>query len=229
MAQYELNLADYWLIINRRRIVVIIISLLVFLGTVLYTLRIKPRYRAVATLMITEQKTFSTVLMELSGSPLGDPLASYARSITSLPVIEETVKQLGLVGKNATAEEITKAAGSLQGAVRAEVLGETNLINIIVTHYEPQLTAKLANKIVEVFIAQNLKEKSKQARKVREFIGEQLVDLGKKLTDSENKLKEFKVKETPSGAALALQSKLGSWKRRRINFPRFIPIATPIL
>lgn len=209
MAQYELNLTDYWLIINRRRIIVIFITFLVFLGTVLYTLRIKPQYRATATLMITEQKTFSTVLMELSGTPLGDPLTSYARSITSLPVIEEAVNQLGLAGKNATPEEITNVAGSLQGAVGTVIQENTNLIDITVTHHEPQLTAKLANKIVEVFIAQDLKDKSKQARKVREFIESQLVDLGKKLTDSENKLKEFKEKETPSGAALALQGKLG--------------------
>lgn len=209
MAQYELNLADYWLIINRRRIIVIFITALVFSGTVLYTLRIKPQYRATATLMISEQKTFSTVLMELSGSPLGDPLASYARIITSQPVIEEAVKQLGLVDKNATEEQIAKAVGSLQGGVRAELLGDTNLINVIVTHYDLLLTAKLANKIVEVFIAQNLKEKSKQARRVREFIEDQLVVLAKKLADSENKLKEFKVKETPSGAAVTLQNKLG--------------------
>ncbi|MDP2043887.1 MAG: polysaccharide biosynthesis tyrosine autokinase, partial [Candidatus Omnitrophota bacterium] len=47
------------------------------------------------------------------------------------------------------------------------------------------------------------------ARKVREFIEGQLTELGKRLTDSENKLKEFQEKETPSGAALALQNKLG--------------------
>jgi capsular exopolysaccharide synthesis family protein len=209
MAQYELNLMDYWLIISRRRITVFVIAFTVFLGTILYTLSIKSEYQATATLMITEQKTMSTVLMELSGTPLGDPLVSYARSITSLPIIEGAVKQLGLAGKNATPEEITDVAGSLQGAVGTSIQENTNLIDIIVTHHEPELTAKLANKIVEVFIAQDLKDKSKQSRKVREFIEGQLVDLGKKLADSENKLRDFREKETPSGAAVSVQNKLG--------------------
>ena len=74
MAQYELNLMDYWQIINRRRIVIIIIFFVVFLGAVLYTEGIEPQYQAFATLMITEQRSFSTVLMELSGAPIGDPM-----------------------------------------------------------------------------------------------------------------------------------------------------------
>ena len=208
MAQYELNLTDYWLIIIRRRTVVVIITLVVFLGTVLYTFGIKPQYQATATLMITDQKSFSTVLMELAGTPIGDPMTSYARNITSLPVIEEAVKELGLAGEDATPEEITDVAGSLQGAVGTAIQENTNLINITVTHHKPQLTAKLANKIVEVFIVQNLKEKSKQVRKVREFIENQLEEQKKKLADSENKLKKLKETEAPSGMLFALQNKL---------------------
>jgi len=208
MAQYELNLMDYWRIINKRRIVIIAIFLAVFLSAVFYTKSIRPVYQASSTIMITEYKSLSTVLMELSGTPIGDPLASYARTITSLPVIEEAVRQLGLAGKNATPEQITEIAGSLQGAVSAEVRENTNLINIVVTHNDPELTAKLANEVAKVFIAEDLREKTKQARRVREYIEKQLGEVEKRLINAENNLKEFKEKTSPSGIAISFQNRL---------------------
>jgi tyrosine-protein kinase Etk/Wzc len=208
MPQYELNLRDYWQIIYKRHLVLIVIFLAVLLTDILYTSTLKLIYKATATIKITEQKSFTTILTELSGTTLGDPMISYARTINSLPILEEAVKQLGLAGKNASPEQVTELAGSLQGTVSAQIEENTNLIRINVTHNERELTAKLANKVAQAFIAENLKENSKQARKTKEFIAGQLDELVRKLTNSENNLKRFKEQTGPSGIALKLQEQL---------------------
>jgi capsular exopolysaccharide synthesis family protein len=208
LPQYELNLRDYGQIIYRRRFALIIILFSVLLGTFFYSQTLKLKYKAITTIMITERRSFSSVFMEFIGNQYGDPMLTYARTINSLPIIEEAVRQLGYAGKNATPAQITAAAGLLQGAVNAAIEPNTNLIRINVIHVNPQLTAELANKVAEVFIAENLKANSKQARKTREFISEQLIDLEKKLTESEDRLKKYKEKEAPSGIAIALQNNL---------------------
>ena len=208
MPQYELNLRDYGQIIYRRRLTLISIISAVILGTFLYSQTLKLKYKATATIMITERRSFGSIFMEFIGNQYGDPMLTYARTVNNLPIIEEAVRQLGYAGKNATATQITAMAGSLQGAVNAVIEPNTNLIRINVIHEDPQLAAKFANKVAEVFIAENLKENSKQARKTREFISEQLTDREKKLIESEDKLRKYKEKEAPSGIAIALQNNL---------------------
>jgi capsular exopolysaccharide synthesis family protein len=208
LPQYELNLRDYGQIIYRRRFTLIVILFAVILTTFFYSQTLKKRYKATATIMITERRSFNSIFMEYIGNQYGDPMLTYARTVSNLPILEEAVRQLEYAGKNATAAQITVLAGSLQGAVSAVIEPNTNLIRINVIHENPQLTAEFANKIAEVFIAENLKGNSKQARKTREFISEQLVDREKKLAESENRLKKYKEKEAPSGIAIALQNNL---------------------
>jgi tyrosine-protein kinase Etk/Wzc len=220
MPQYELNLMDYWQIIYKRRLAIVIIFIVIFLASILYTQTIIPQYRATSSVMITVYKSLSSVLMELSGTPIGDPMVSYAEVAGSIPIIEEAVRQLGLAGKDATPQQVTEIAGSLQGAVSTEVQSNTSIITITVTHENAELTAELANKIAEVFIAGNLKEKSKQVRKVREFIENQVAESQKKLTNSENTLKEFKEKEAPSGIAVAFQEKLSALETEKVKLSK---------
>ena len=208
MPQYELNLRDYWQIIIKRRAVLSTIFSFVLLGSILYTRTLAPLYKASATIMIRQFQSVGTLLLELTGSPIGDPMLSYARSINSLTILEEAVRQLGIAGIDPDPEEVTKIASSLQGAVDTRIEPDTNIIVITATLQDRVLTAKLANKIAEVFISENLKENSKQARKTREFIEGQLSDLEKKLMGSEDVLKQFKEKEAPSGIAVGLQQKL---------------------
>ena len=220
MPQYELNLRDYWQIIYKRHFVLFVVFATVFLSVALYTSMLKPVYKATSTIKITEQKSFSTILTELAGTPIGDPMISYARTINSLPIIEEAVKQLGLAGENPSAEDITEVAGSLQGAVDAQIEENTNIIRISVEHENPQLVSKLANKVAEVFIAQNLKENSKQARRTKEFIQAQLEEVQKKLINSENSLKRFKEQEAPSGIAIKLEERLMALEADKNKFSK---------
>ena len=216
MAQYELNLTDYFQIILKRRVIIIVVFAAVFLASVLYTGTIKPLYRASSTVKINEYKSVGTLLLELSGSPTGDPMLSYARSINSLPIMEEAVRQLGLLNKKAGPEAITELAGSLQMAVSTSIPENTNLIKITVTHPDRQLTAKLANKIAEVFITENLKENTKQARRTKEFIEGQLSEVERKLKVSEEAFKKFKEKgASAAGVAVGLQDKLAILQAER--------------
>lgn len=206
--QYELNLRDYWLIIKKRYVVLAVIFLVVFVPVIIYTNMQKPLYQARASVQLIERKTVGGLLTELVTVKSGDPLLTQSKVITSLPLLEKVVIELGLAGGQPSAAAVMGWARALQGMVSTDIVTGTNIIYIVVTHSSPQMTADVANKISEIYIIENLKEKNKQSRNVREFIEKQLEEISTRLMASEDELARFKEIEVPSGVALPLQNKL---------------------
>lgn len=220
MPQYELNLREYWQVIEKRWFILVIIFLAVQIATGIYTNSQKPLYQAVSSVQWNENKTFANLLLEFFNINLnvfraGDPLVTQSKIITSLPVLERVVKDIGLVNTDASPDEIRGVAASIQGRISTSVVTGSNIINIIVTHGKPQIAAKIANRVAEVYIDEDLKEKSKQSRTVREFIEKQLVEISAKLKTAEEQLAKFKEIKIPSGVALPLQDKLANLEAER--------------
>jgi tyrosine-protein kinase Etk/Wzc len=215
MAQFELNLRDYWQIIRKRQMVLLIIFFAVLMSAVVYTGLQQPVYRAIASVQWIERKTLGSLLTEMVTVRAGDPLVAQSRIITSLPVLEAVVKEMGLVDSDAGLEKITQKARELQPLVTTEVIADTNIIHIIVNHKNREVVALIANYIAKAYIDENLKEKTKQSRSVREFVEGQLEEVSNKLRICEDKLAEFKETELPSGVALSMQNRLSDLQRRR--------------
>jgi uncharacterized protein involved in exopolysaccharide biosynthesis/Mrp family chromosome partitioning ATPase len=215
MPQYELNLRDYWQIIQKRRGVMLLVFFAVVISSVIYTNLQKPIYRAVATIQWQEGKPLTQMLTEIVMVRPGDPLVSQARIIKSQPVLEKAVMELGLAGRDATPEEINNLVGSLKGAVSTEIIPDTNIIRIYVVHGDPQVAAQIANKVAEAYIWKNLEDKLKEVRQLKAFVEGRLSDLEVKLKNAEDALANFKEKEIPTGIAIPLQNRLADLETRK--------------
>jgi len=218
MPQYELNIRDYWQIIQKRRWVFITVFLVIFIFSIIYTNMQTPIYQATSAVQWVERRTMGSLLTDLVVETRGDPLVTQARIITSLPILEKVVVGLGLVREGATQTEIAQEARALQGSVSANTVTDTSIIHINVTHTNPQMAANIANKIAQVYIVENLKDKSKESRSVREFIEKQLEEVDAELKNSEEALAGFKEVEAPSGTALLLQNTLTDLELKRQEF-----------
>ncbi len=218
MPQYELNLRDYWQTIRKRQMILWVIFFAVLIPSAIYTNMQKPLYQASAAVRWIERKAFGNLLVDLASAPVGgSPLITQSRVITSQPILETVVKELGLVAEHASADEIRGQAAVLQGAVSTNVDSEANIIHIVVTYGDPKMAAKIANKIAEVYMIENEGENSMQSRRVREFIEKRIGDVIAKLDKSEEALASFKEKESPSGVGLALQNRLADLEAKRQN------------
>lgn len=215
MPQYELNLRDYWQIIQKRLGIMLFVFFVVVVSSVIYTNLQKPIYRATATLQWQESKPLTQMLTEMVMVRPGDPLVSQARIITSQPVLEKAVIDLGFAGKNATPQEINNFVGFLKGAVSTEIIPNTNIIRIYVVYGDPQMAARIANKIAEAYIWKNLEDQTKAVRQVKTFIEGRLSDLELKLRNAEDTLANFKEKEVPTGIAIPLQNRLADLEAKK--------------
>lgn len=99
---------------------------------------------------------------------------------TSLPVLTETAGETNSDEQAAlTPEEKERAdryAGELLGGLTVEQVERTNLVTISVKSSIPDLAAKVANKVAEVFIDQDINRETEGAKK-------NLADLGKSIEE----------------------------------------------
>ncbi|OGX41016.1 MAG: hypothetical protein A3C53_06630 [Omnitrophica WOR_2 bacterium RIFCSPHIGHO2_02_FULL_68_15] len=225
----ELNLRDYWRIFRKRRWVVLGVGLVV-VGVVYGSARMEARlYDAKSTIRILPRENLGQAFMGqlISGTDELE-ISSYARVAKSLSVLERVVRELPLVGPETPGPAARDIARDLQGRVSTRIVEAghalTSLIEIKVTDTEPQRAADIGNKIAEVFIEEDLNDRRRQARQVRLFIEQQLLELQQRLRTAEDALGAYQAREGPAGVALPLQQKLADLESERV---RLLQVFTP--
>ncbi|KPK41035.1 MAG: hypothetical protein AMJ78_06535 [Omnitrophica WOR_2 bacterium SM23_29] len=215
-----LSLSDYWLIIRKRGWILVITFVAILVSTIIHTNSIQPIYSASSSVRIVERTSVSSLLMEMVVAPGADLMASQAKVITSYPVIERVVLELGLVPKDTSGEQIARAVAAVQNSIATNQVETTNIIRITVVHDDPKKVALIANKVAEVYIDYDAKEKSEQARKVRIFIETQLADIAKRLNEAEEKSADFKKSGKATGIAVNVMNNLASLQQKRADLTR---------
>ena len=191
MTQYELNLRDYIRIFRKRK-VIIIISMVISIGAAAFiSTRHVPYYQAVTTVKYEERKTTAGRLDQWMSYNPADVLESQTKIIKGYPVMKKVAKRMGMIREDSTEDEINQAISDVTNRIETELIGRTNIIKITATSYELNEVVALANAVAATYVEENLLEKNKQARTVRQFVEEQLASLEARLQESEEKLKQF--------------------------------------
>ncbi len=188
------------------------------IGTAVYNNLQTPIYQVSATVRIEQRKTVIGALTERIFGYGGDYMLTEQNVIKSRPVIEEAARRLKLIDKNSSQEKIEEVVGEIEsGLVTVREEEVTNIIRITYTSSKPQQARDVVNKIAEVYVEENFKQRNKEANQVRVFIEKQLAAIEKRLRESENALKELKLKEAVSGVAVSLESRLGDLQNNLLN------------
>lgn len=209
MPQYELNLRDYIRIFRKRRVTIVLTFVCVLLASIFLKPKQTVTYSASTTIKIEERKTIAGLLTEWIVYNPGDIMQSEARFITSFPVMIQVGMQRGAISadwflpgerdqefsittiKPEFVDQVNRVVGSLQGRIQTEIVTGTNMIKITASAEKAVEAMNLANEVAQAYLKENLREKNKQARHAREFIEEQLRELEKNISLSEEKLKAF--------------------------------------
>ena len=210
MAQYELNIRDYWRILKKRKFIMILTFFSTIIATFIYNNLQIPVYEATATIRIEQRKTYVTALTDEILGATGDYLATEEKVIQSRPIIEEVARRLDLIDKDSSIEKIEEVITEIESGLSTERSRYTDIIRIIITSNDPRKARDIANKIAEVYLEEHLNTRNKEARQIRGFIEQQMNDVEGKLKNSEEKIKQFREKETVTGVALPLENKVGS-------------------
>ncbi|MFH1339583.1 MAG: GNVR domain-containing protein, partial [Candidatus Omnitrophota bacterium] len=191
LPQYELNLRDYLRIFHKRKLSIIITFIAVMVLVIAYLSKQPVYYKASATVKIEERKTIAGLLTEWIIYTPADTMESQAKIIRGYSIMKKVALRLGMINEDSPLPEVNKAVSRVQGSIETERIERTNIIRIVSTADTPKEAMDLANTVAEVYIEENLLEKTKQARHTRQFIEEQLASLEGRLKQTEERLRQF--------------------------------------
>ncbi|RUT05564.1 hypothetical protein DSM106972_035710 [Dulcicalothrix desertica PCC 7102] len=190
----EIDFQKYLQILQRRWLPAVGIFGVIVTAASVYAFSLKPTYEAQGSVLIKSDNTYSlTGLGENLGriqalTQEGSPLETQAKIVTSVPVIQETIKSLNLEDKEGKPIEIEALVKKLKvkGAVGTDVL------EISYTDDDPKLAAQVVNKVIDLYINRNVTDNQAEAISARKFIWKQLPEREQAVKQEELTLRKFK-------------------------------------
>ncbi len=196
MPRIEMNLADYMRVVRKRKRIIILAFLLVFLSTVYFTLRQTPLYQASCRVKIEQRKSVAEILTELVTWSPGDEMESQANLIKSYQVMEKVAQELNLIIPDMKPVDRMAAVKRVQGQIETEQVGYTNIVAITAGSSNPEKAMTLANTVAQVYVESHFENKKKEASNVKTFVKTQLDNYLLELQRSERALQRFR-RENP--------------------------------
>src|ERR1051325_10520705 len=134
MAQYEMNLRDYWMIVRRRRLIIVVATLAV-MGLSFWLAKQKVQvFQTSSAVKFEQSASLSGLLVEVLSYSGADNIETQAALIRSYSILEEVAKRVGAVptGKDAVRDsrEYRGAVESIGGKLRTARVGGTAIIEI---------------------------------------------------------------------------------------------------
>ena len=202
MAQYELNVIDYWLIVKKRKYLIALATVLVVGFTVLFSqlLQPPPIYEASARVKFDRSTTVVQQLLESMSFSNANDLITQTEFIRSFPVMERVAIDMGVVRGDLTPEqkrsaEYLNTIYNFGQQVRTQREGETNIIRITATAGEAATAERMANLVADSYRLENIAARNRLVTESRRFVEEQVHELEKRLADAEEALRGFKERE----------------------------------
>ena len=199
MAQYDVDLRDYWRIVKKRKTIIILLVVLAGISSYGFA-KLKeptPLFQADSAIKIERSGGFYSMMTGGFWFPT-ENMETHAYILTSYPVLVMTAKGLDWIPDNMTDEDVwlsgdaISAVERLKGLVEAKAQEGTNIIDIQSTATDPEEAAKVANTLANAYRRFNVQEKNRRTIETKKFIEDQLQVTSKNLKQAEKNLQIFK-------------------------------------
>jgi len=197
---YELNLAEYWQIISRRRWIIIFCALAMgfFSGLLTWVKQPPAIYSSVASIKIESSINVADLLLLGGRAQQYSDVKTQLAIIESYAVMERVAQRMGIISSKLSSEEIRANPVYMD-----EVLGikdnisviqdeETGLINIVATSTRPVFARNLAQAVADEFKEFNIEDKNRRIFEAKKFIQQQLIIVRDRLKDAEENIGAYR-------------------------------------
>lgn len=199
MAQYDINLREYWRILKKRKPIVIITAIVLgFFSTFFAVIQAPtPLYTSACSIKFERETTIEGLYAKTISWSAGDDIETQISIITSYPVLQEVAQRLGLIPDRDDTEEdrlksnVIGIIEGLKGKVVVSREGYTNILNIFVTDPNPNFAQRLANTLASTYKEMHSKQLNKRTTDAIRYIDNQLNKTRQKLRESEERFNRF--------------------------------------
>ncbi|MFQ5581113.1 MAG: GumC family protein [Mariprofundaceae bacterium] len=197
---YELNLEEYWQVIQRRRWVILFcaFSMGVFSWLFTWMNQPPPLYSANASVKVEQSSNMADMLLRGAAFRPVDDMSTQLALVESYALMERVAKKMGLIPQELTSEEIRANPDymdevlDLKGAIGAEQEGNSGIISISAISSNAEFARDLAQTVADEFRVFNIEEKNRRVFEAKRFIQQQLVFVGDRLKKAEEAVRDYR-------------------------------------
>lgn len=213
--------ADFLAIARRRIWLVTIPPAVLFFGALLYSSTIPNRYQSDMLIAIIPQRVPDSIVRTTVTLRADERMDEIATMVSSRTNLEQMISEMGLykdeLEKYSMSEVVTMMRGSLEVGLEPQRRGPRgpeppHAFHIRFTYSDPNVAAKVTQRIGAVFVEQNTKGRGLLAEQTNEFLEDELADARRRLEEQERRLEAFRErhgKELPTQAESNMEAARG--------------------
>ncbi len=163
------------------------------------------RYEATARVFVDTQSILKPLLSGLTVQPnVEQEVEILSRTLISRPNLQKLVRMTDMDVNLSSAEERERLIDVLMRTLYIRSVGRENLYTIGFSDPQPAQAQRVVESLLSIFVQTGLPAKISDTAQAKRFIEDQLKAYEERLTEAENRVKEFKLQnmdpETPAGA-----------------------------
>jgi polysaccharide chain length determinant protein (PEP-CTERM system associated) len=193
LSDRQLTITDYWMIVRRHRWLLILPFITVSIGAALYSLTLPDIYRARSSVLVEAPKVPESYVQSTVSTRMQERLRTITQQIKSRTRLEQVARELGLISNALEGKALDDYIAMMSNRIEVTVQGAGN--DIFLVSYEgpdPRTVMLVANKLVSLFIDDNLKMREQFAEGTTEFLEGELQRVEKLLQAQEKTVAEYK-------------------------------------
>ena len=179
---------------HRRWIGLAVAWLVAAAGAVLL-LHMPDRYEATARVYVDTQTVLKPLMAGLAVQPnIDEQIGMLARTLIARPNIEKIMHSANLDVLATSQLQRDQMVDDLTKRIRFTGSGRENIYTITYQDTSPERSKRVVQDLLSLFVESGLGNKRRDGETARRFIDEQIKGYEQKLSEAENRLKEFKLK-----------------------------------
>ncbi len=191
------QLTDYWLIVRRHRWLLMLPFVTICIGTVLYSRILPDIYRASISVLVEAPKVPESYVPSTVSTRVQERLRTIRQQIKSRTRLEQVARELHLISNALEGRALDDYLTKMGDSIEVTVQGAGN--DIFIVSYEgrdPHTLMIVANRLVSLFIEDNLKMRAQYAEGTTEFLESELQRVRTLLQTQEKTVAEYKQRYT---------------------------------
>jgi len=189
----QLTFTDYWLVVRRHTWWLMLLFVSICISTVLYTRTLPDIFRASSSVLVEAPKVPESYVQSTVSTRMQERLRTITQQIKSRTRLEQVARELGLIDNSLEGKALDDYMAKMNEHIEVTVQGAGN--DIFIVSYEgpdPRTVMVVVNRLVSLFIDDNVKMREQYAEGTTEFLQSELQRVRDLLQIQEKTVAEYK-------------------------------------
>lgn len=173
----------------------LLVAWLAGLGGAAYIFLTPDKYEATARVFVDTQSILKPLMSGLTVQPdVEQQVAMLSRTLISRPNMEKLVRMTDMDLNVKSAEQRERLVDRMIRTLYIKSIGRDNLYTIGYLDTDPARARRVVQSLLSIFVESGLSAKGNDTGRAQRFIEDQIKTYAQRLTEAENRVKQFKLK-----------------------------------